>query len=184
MIFAKEKKTAKDYFLLPEGTLCQLIYGELIMSPAPSPKHQDIVKKLFLIFNNTIDKNKLGITYFSPVDVYFDEENILQPDIVIIFKENYNKIKEKFIQGAPDIVVEVLSTTNAYYDLKFKKNIYERFNVKEYWIVDPMESSVEIFTNQNQKFQLYQKSELPHSNLIQSSLLSDLKINLEMIFLD
>lgn len=102
MIYTKEKKTAKDYFLLPEGTLCQLIYGELIMSPAPTPKHQDIVKKLFLIFNEIIDKNKLGITYFSPIDVYFDDENILQPDLVIIFKENYNKIKDQFIQGAPD----------------------------------------------------------------------------------
>jgi Uma2 family endonuclease len=89
-------------------------------------------------------------------------------------------MKENKIEGAPDLVVEVLSPSTAYYDLKHKKSIYEKQGVKEYWIVDPMEKSVEIFENISGKFNSL--GEFSKSESIKSKLISGLEVGLESIF--
>lgn len=127
---------------LPEGTLCQVINNTLIMSPAPLDNHQKLLGKIFARIYMTVEQNDLGEVRVSPYDVHFDEENILQPDIVFVSKENSHKIKERGLFGAPDLVIEILSPSNKKYDTRDKKEIYERFGVKEYFIVDPSEKVV------------------------------------------
>ncbi len=175
-----KKYTYDDYAKLPEGSAYQLINGELIMSPAPNIYHQKIAANLFIFFNNYIEENKKGTILFSPVDVYFDENETYQPDIVFISKERNGIIKEKRIEGAPDIIIEVLSENNAYYDLKHKKNIYEKYGVKEYWIVDPMDKSIEVYNNEDAKFCLSDKKE--RKGEIKSKILSGLKIEALKVF--
>jgi Uma2 family endonuclease len=80
--------------------------------------------------------------YYSPFDVFFDEQNILQPDIVYISKEKSELLKDDGIHGAPDLIIEILSPSSGYYDTKIKKNLYEFHGVKEYWIVDPNDKEV------------------------------------------
>jgi Uma2 family endonuclease len=121
---------------LPEGTLCQVINNELIMSPAPSSKHQKVVRDIAFELYSFVKKHSLGEVLFAPVDVYLDEENVYQPDIVFISNQQIHILQEK-INGAPDLIIEILSPGSAKYDEKEKKAVYERSGVKEYWIVDP-----------------------------------------------
>ncbi len=130
---------------LPEGTLAQLIEDHLVMSPAPLDRHQKLLSKLHLLLGNFIEMHQLGEIRFSPYDVYFDEKNAFQPDIVFISKERTHLIEEDGLHGAPDLVIEVLSPSNFKYDQNEKKEVYERCGVKEYWIVDPTSRQVQGF---------------------------------------
>ncbi|MHB8232669.1 MAG: Uma2 family endonuclease [bacterium] len=147
------KYTAKDYFNLPEGSPYQLIEGELIMTPSPYTEHQAISRNLGVLIANHVKKNKLGYVYYAPIDVYLDNKNAYQPDIIFISNKNKDIIKKTGIDGSPDLVLEILSQSNAYYDKKIKKAVYERSGVLEYIIVDPETKSIDVFrrTDSNSK---------------------------------
>jgi len=130
---------------LPEGTLCQLINNNLVMSPAPTDPHQKILMDISAQLFFYVSKNQLGEVRVAPYDVYFNRKNVYQPDIVFVAKENINKIKEDGLHGAPDLVIEILSPPTAKYDLEDKKDVYERYGVKEYWAVDPVSKQVYFF---------------------------------------
>jgi len=125
------------YKMLPEGTLAELIDGILYMSPSPIDKHQRVITRLIgQIFHYT-DKFDLGEVFTAPFDVYLDEHaNAVQPDILFIAKVNLSII-QGHVHGVPDLIIEILSEGNPTHDTKRKKDLYERFGVKEYWIVDP-----------------------------------------------
>ena len=175
-----KKYTYEDYAKLPEGAPYQLIGGELIMTPAPTPYHQYISGNIYSILKEFVEKNNLGQLYYSPIDVYFEETETYQPDIIFISKERLDIIKETKIEGAPDLVIEILSPATAYYDLRKKFKIYEKHGVKEYWIVDPEEKSIEIYQNQEGKFKLIQMAK--EKDTVNSSLFKDFELNLEKIF--
>ena len=130
---------------LPEGTLCQLINNNLVMSPAPTDPYQKILMDISAQLFFYVSKNQLGEVRVAPYDVYFNRKNVYQPDIVFVAKENINKIKEDGLHGAPDLVIEILSPRTAKYDLEDKKDVYERYGVKEYWAVDPVSKQVYFF---------------------------------------
>ena len=151
---ALAKKTVEDYLKLSEGSPYQLIQGEFVMSPAPSVYHQQISKRIFQILYKNIEISQKGEVFYSPIDVYLDQENVFQPDLVVVLKDSKAKIEERGIIGAPDIVIEVLSPSSAYYDLVEKKEVYQKYGVKEYWIVDPKRKAVEIYKNHDDGFVL------------------------------
>lgn len=126
---------------LPEGTRIQLIENNLVMSPAPLDRHQLIISEIFPDFAIHIKKSKLGTCRVAPYDVYLDEENVFQPDIIFISVERMPLIRKDGLHGAPDLIVEILSPSTAKFDLQDKKDIYERSGVKEYWIIDPEDNS-------------------------------------------
>ncbi len=137
---------------LPEGTLCQVINNTLVMSPAPLDSHQKVLVKLSSKIYLFVEENDFGEVRVSPYDVHFDEDNIFQPDIVFVAKENTHLINERGLFGAPDMVIEILSPSNKGYDKKDKKQVYEKYGVKEYWIIEPYEKTVTGFTLINNKF--------------------------------
>ncbi len=139
---------------LPEGTRCEVLNNTLIMSPAPSDTHQKVLGKIFSKLLAYVEDNNLGEVRMAPYDVYFDKENIFQPDIVFISNENTHKIEERGFFGAPDLVIEVLSVSNAGYDKKEKKNLYEESRVREYWIIEPYEKAVTGYALINGEFVL------------------------------
>ena len=127
--------TVDDYLLLGElKTPCQLINGELIMSPAPSPSHQRVLRNLFKAFDRA---NTQGEIFFAPIDLHINSLNVFQPDLAYLKNENKKYISERGIEGPPDIIVEVISPSNIFTDRNTKKKIYLEFGVSEYWIVDP-----------------------------------------------
>jgi len=173
--------TYEDYANLPEGAPFQLIGGKLVMTPAPSPYHQMVLKKLgYLLYEFAEKRNNLGEVFFAPIDVYFDEKEVYQPDIVFITKERLDIVGEKKIESAPDLVIEIISEATAYYDLRHKKNIYEKYGVKEYWIVDPIEKSIEVYENSEKGFVLISRAVM--KGTVKSSILRGFEVSLEEIF--
>jgi len=173
--------TYQDYLELPsDGKIYEIIGGKLFMTPAPTPKHQKISRNIEILMWDYVRKNKLGEVYYAPIDVTFDELNTVQPDLLYISRERSHIIKEKGIFGAPDLIVEILSPHSINTDVKRKKQIYERFAVKEYWIVDTDEKKVEIYIMQGGKYEL--KGIYLGQDIIESWQIEDLKISLEEIF--
>ncbi len=172
-------KTDQDFAELPEGTLAELLEGEIFMVPAPIPEHQRISGKLYAFLLQYVERKNLGEIFFSPIDVFLDEHNVVQPDLVYISEEKRSIIGEKRIEGAPDWIAEILSEGNAYHDLKTKKKLYERHGVAEYWIVDPMERSVEVYRNGESGFKLITAST---SGKIESSVLDGFSVEIDRIF--
>ena len=151
----KEKRyNVSDYLKLGEGDPHQLINGKLIALGEPSPTygHQDVLGYIFNQIWNSLKEKPAGKVICAPLDVYFDENTVLQPDIIYISNENSHIIKENGIHGAPDLIIELLSPSTAYYDTKDKKKVYERSGVKEYWIIDPVDEEVTGYENSNGKF--------------------------------
>ena len=172
--------TYEDYSKLPEGAPYQLIGGKLVMTPAPIPYHQEVSAKLEFKIYEYIQKNKLGKMYHSPIDVYFEETEVYQPDIIFISKKRLDIVKENKIEGAPDLVIEILSPTTAYYDLKHKKFIYGKHGVKEYWVVDIIDKTVDIYENRGNEFILIES--VKGDGKIKSKVISGFELELSEIF--
>jgi Uma2 family endonuclease len=179
---AQQKRTFtyQDYLMIPDDQRYELIEGELIMTPSPAPYHQWLLKNIAFDLEKFIREKKTGKIFYAPCDVYLDNENVLQPDILYISKKRINIIGKKNIQGAPDLVIEILSESTAYRDMVKKKKLYARFGVKEYWLVDPGEKTVEIYLLENNSFILAKR--FGEKDILESPLFSGLKIKLLRIF--
>lgn len=175
----KEQYTYKDYEKLPEGAPYQLIGGDLVKSPSPTVLHQEIIAVLFRKFLPLQDKGK-GKVLFAPLDVYLSETETYQPDLLFIKSDNLSIIGKKKIEGAPDLIMEVLSPSTGYYDLRHKKDVYGAKGVREYWIVDPMERSVEIHVNTEGK--LEREMMVHEKGKVRSLLFPEVSITLVEIF--
>ena len=138
---------------LPEGTRVQLIENNLIMSPAPLFVHQEVLMEIIFHLQSFIRQNELGKIVVAPIDVYLDKKDAFQPDIIFISKERLNIIRKNGIYGAPDMIIEILSPSTAKYDLKEKKDVYERYGVKEYWTVEPESKQTEGYFLNNNTFE-------------------------------
>ena len=163
-------RTALDVFrMLPEGTLCEVIDNILYMSPAPKYTHQRLVLLFSRKIGNYLESTGTAELIISPFDVYFEDHlSAVQPDLLVVTNENRHILKEDgCIHGAPDIIIEVLSSDKNR-DLIKKKNLYEKVGVTEYFVVNP--DSREI-TSWLMKGNVY---ELQHKNigLFKSAVLS------------
>lgn len=127
------------YQNLPEGTLAELIDNVIYMSPSPVKNHQKVLQTIFRRLSENIEDCRKGEVIIAPFDVYLDvTSNAVQPDITVVLEENTGHSRpEGYFHGVPDIIVEILSPNNRDYDFIKKRELYERFGVREYWIVDP-----------------------------------------------
>ena len=137
---------------LPEGTLCQLVNNSLVMSPAPVNAHQVVLNEINFEIQFLLKKNKIGEVRIAPYDVHFSKRNIFQPDIIFIANENLHKVESKGLVGVPDLVVEILSPGTAHVDMGEKRDVYEQYGVKEYFIVDPATKTVTPLILQGREF--------------------------------
>lgn len=135
--------TVADYLTWPDDERWELIDGvAYAMAPAPNTRHQDITLNFAAFFKEKL-KGKTYRPFVAPVDVVLSEGDVVQPDVFVVCDPV--KITEKNIQGAPDLVVEVLSPATAARDLREKKALYQRAGVLEYVVVDPLELYVQRF---------------------------------------
>ncbi len=149
------KLTYEDFMKIPyDGKQYELYKGDLFMVPAPSIRHQDIVVKLDRNLGVFVEKNNLGKLFVAPCDVVFSDNEIVKPDIIYISNKNLSIIKELNIQGVPDFLIEIISPTTSYNDKKIKKQIYEKYGVEEYWIIDPVNETLEVFVLEKGKYKL------------------------------
>lgn len=180
MLRTKVKFTYQDYEQLPQDKRYELMEGEFYMVPSPAWSHQIVLKKLFRILDDYITSCKLGEICFAPLDVVLSGEDVVQPDILFISKERSHIITEKNIQGAPDLIIEILSPATAERDKGLKRKLYAKYGVKEYWIADPENKRVEVMTLGERGFETMQVYQAGGS--LSSTLLKELSLNLEEIF--
>jgi Uma2 family endonuclease len=181
MLLTETKRaTIEDYQKLPEGAPYQLIGGELIMSPSPTRIHQDILGNLFSSLRAFIKSKDLGKIFIAPLDVELTEYDVYQPDIIFIRKERLHLLGGLRIDIVPDLVIEILSPSNAYYDLTHKKAVYCEQGVEEYWVVDPIEETIEIMTKDGAYFRTEAIVRKPV--LLVSPMFSGFSMKLEDVF--
>ena len=182
-IYKTRKKvyTYQDYIEMPyDGKRYEIINGELIMPPAPNTIHARVSKRIYKKLLKYSQDESIGEIFYSPIDVILEDTNVVQPDLLFIFKERSHIIKEENIKGAPDFIIEILSPLTAYYDLIEKKEMYARFGVKEYWIVDPKKQRIEIHLNKENIFELRQR--LDKEGEAKSDVLKGFQVDVKEIF--
>ena len=138
-----QKYSYADYITWPDGERWEVIGGEAWnMTPAPTTGHQRLVRKLLSRFSAELEGSPCE-PFAAPTDVVFDDENIVQPDLLIVCDRE--KITPAHIRGAPDLIAEVISPATRIKDKREKRKLYERFGVKEYLIFYPEDETVERF---------------------------------------
>jgi Uma2 family endonuclease len=138
--------TVENYKILPEtGPRYQLIEGDLYMAPAPNRYHQDISRNLEYILLDYLENHPIGKLYDAPFDVYLDEHNVFQPDIVVVMNARLTILTDAGAEGTPDFVVEILSPKTARLDRDNKRRVYAATGVQELWIIAPETQTIEVF---------------------------------------
>ena len=162
-----------------EGDRHEIINGELVVTPSPVPNHQDVSANIFFALQQIARSQKLGKVYSAPIDIRLTPDNVLIPDIVFIARDRLHVVGPKAVDAPPDLVVEILSPGTRQRDLTTKREIYARFGVREYWIVDPDARTVTILALAGNTYQPVQGGE---GGAIQSRVLPELRLTLEAVF--
>ncbi|WP_439555854.1 Uma2 family endonuclease [Dyadobacter sp.] len=137
--------------------LTQIINGEVVLSRSPKVFESKIATELLWILMEHVQKNDLGKVFKIPLDTILEEEfNVLQPDLLFVSNEQAHIMRD-WIHGAPDMVVELVSPDTRNLDTIIKKEIYERYGVKEYWLIFPEEELIEVHTLHLGQYQLHGK---------------------------
>lgn len=140
----KEILTIDNFWDFPDdGDIHEIINGEHLVSKSPRIIHQKVSGNIeFIIRSNLQD----DLMLHSPVGLFLGDANGVMPDIVVIGRDNLGIVKEKGIYGTPDWIIEIMSPGNRRHDLVTKKDLYEKYQVKEYWCVDTEIDQIHIFT--------------------------------------
>jgi Uma2 family endonuclease len=178
----ERKITVKEFFEmeLEEGYYYELLNGHIVRKQAPSPAHQKAVVKISKIIDTYTEERQLGDCYVSPIDVFFDDYNNTQPDILFIKKDRLFIVTQHGIEGHPDLIVEVLSPSTFRNDKTTKMELYCAFGVSEYWIVDPKNQAVEVYSLENNKYVM--SSFAIESGVITSKVIEGFKIDIVSVF--
>ncbi len=186
---AKKKISFEDYLLMPEiNHPYEIIDGEFMPSPAPLPVHQRIALKIVMALNPHVEAEDLGIVLFAPVDIILQRHPLRtrQPDVLFIHKDKlsgtgFDVIEElQMLEIAPDLVIEVLSSSDTEKVLSGKLSDYQQIGIKECWVVSRESRSVEVLQLMQKQFQ-----RLGHVGLgetIRSKVLPDFRLTVNAIF--
>jgi Uma2 family endonuclease len=135
--------TYDEFARLPrgDGNRYEVIAGELVVS-SPDMPHQELIGRLHVLLRPFVDANGLGRVVLSPADVLFGPGDYFVPDMVFVRGDRLGIISRRGIEGAPDLVIEVLSGSTAYRDRGIKRERYAHYGVAEYWVLDPDRSRI------------------------------------------
>lgn len=147
--------TYEEYYRLDDDKRYEIIDGNLLMAPSPDMWHQSWLNDLNLFLSLFVKQRKLGRIFIAPFDVVLNPENTVQPDLIFVSNTNASIIQHRAIFGTPDLLVEMVSPSSVRRERYDKKDLYEQFGVKEYWIGDPANKSLEILTLKNGRYELH-----------------------------
>ena len=171
--------TYEEYYKLEDDQRYEIMDGQLLMVPAPDTWHQDWLNTLNIFLTHYVRTKKLGRLFIAPVDVVLDDENTVQPDLVFVAAKNLGIIQRRAIFGTPDLLVEFISPSSERRDRYEKMQLYARFGVKEYWIGDAANHSLEILTLTKGQYELRCSS--AETGKLSSLVLTGLKFHLSEI---
>jgi len=174
--------TYDDFLRLPDdGVRYEVIQGVLYMTNAPDPEHQYAVVKITTTLDVFVSAHQAGVVYAAPIEVHLPGiAQPVQPDICFIRQERRSIVGRKFIEGVPDLMVEVLSPSTARTDRRVKFDAYERAGAREYWIANPKTRTVEVYTLTPEGYDLH--GEFGPGEYVTSPVLPDLKFLAESVF--
>ncbi len=153
--FPRQGEWTFDHWLQfpDDGWKYEILDGVLHMSPPPSIKHQDVSLELAFLLRGYVRTHRLGKVLEAPCGVRLPNQSVpVEPDILFVRRERRAIIQQNYVEGPPDLVVEVLSPSNSDYDLETKKLQYEQAGVGEYWIVNPWDESVLVLQLQDGRY--------------------------------
>lgn len=177
------KFTYEDYLLFPDdGRRHELIDGEHYVTPSPVTKHQRISRNLLGALYVFTHQQNCGHLFAAPMDVVLSDLDVVQPDLLFISNARASIITEKNIQGAPDLVVEIVSESSRKTDEMIKRKLYERYRVPEYWIVDPELESVKIYRLSDNGFSRIAELSVEANDTLTSPLFPDWQLPLSQMF--
>jgi Uma2 family endonuclease len=176
----KIKFTYQDYKNAPEDKRYELLDGDLIVVPSPKEPHQWASIQLGSRLFRFVQESGLGRVYIAPFDVVLSDTDVVQPDILFVSNERMGIVTEDNIQGAPDLVIEILSPSTAERDRTFKRSLYARHGVREYWLVDPDARSVEVLVLGEGHFEIV--ATYGQDEELTSPMLEGLRLNLNEVF--
>ena len=142
---SRPPKTIDDYLALPEEVRAELIGGEIYVTPQPTPNHSWIVLRLGTRLEAWIEAHGWGRAFVAPVGVHLDSGDVVEPDLVLVSKAREHLVQEKWIEGAPDLLIEVVSPSHPERDRIVKFDLYARNGVPEYWLVSLVPGTIEVF---------------------------------------
>jgi Uma2 family endonuclease len=138
--------TYRDYEALPaDGRRYELHDGELSVTPAPGTRHQRVSSALFSLLKAHVDTRRLGEVLYAPVDVILADTTIVQPDLVYLDPTRAHLVSDRGIEGPPTLAIEILSPSTTRIDRRIKTDLYRRYGVPYYWIVDADARTVEAY---------------------------------------
>jgi len=123
----------------------ELIEGEIIVTPSPSPMHQLVVHRLAGLLDRAIVESGLGLVLESPLDVFLAAGNVLQPDLIVLLPDRIHLFGPARVESAPSLAIEIISPSTSTYDRVAKRDLYARYGVPEYWLVDPDAETITVF---------------------------------------
>lgn len=136
--------TYADFAAFPDdGVRRELIEGEIIVSPSPKTRHQNVLGRLFVAFVNHLAARSGGQAFVAPYDVVLADHTVVEPDLVFVADADLGIITEANIQGSPTFVAEVVSDPRT--DRVRKRDLYARHGISEYWVVDPDADRIEVY---------------------------------------
>ena len=174
-----DRWTYSRYRTLEDEHRYEVVDGELTMVPAPDVTHQKISKYLGVLLFDRVERTGRGEIFYAPTDVVLSQDTVCQPDLLMVLSSNQEIVKEKAIMGAPDLVVEIVSPASVYTDTQRKISLYEKYGIKEYWLVYPQEKVIDIYTFKEGRYRISSHAE--HKEKIHSTLLNE-DFPLEQIF--
>ena len=144
---AQLRYTYERYRRLPEDrNRYEVMDGELFVSPAPTRRHQQLSKRLYYhLYRHVEVEARGGEVYYAPFDVILADDTVVQPDLIYVAPEHAARFSARGLDGAPDLVVEILSPSTRSRDLGLKREVYARFGVQELWLVDPEDASLAVW---------------------------------------
>jgi Uma2 family endonuclease len=179
-----EKKITIPEFLdmdFEEGYIYELINGEIMRRTSPNRDHQEASANVHFALMAFVKAHNLGKVYAAPMDVYLTEFDLVVPDLIFVSKNNEAIHRnELYIEGVPDLIVEILSKGTQNVDRGKKNTQYKKFGVKEYWIVNPRSKSIEVYEWMNGDYELFSDAE--ETGEIESKVLAGFKLDVSEIF--
>ncbi|MBI4778404.1 Uma2 family endonuclease [Candidatus Desantisbacteria bacterium] len=151
------KFTYDDYLVWDIGSdkRYELIGGEFFMTPAPNMWHQSISIDIVFRIKQLLEQTVSGKVFCAPCDVVLSNEDVVQPDIIFVSKENQEIITQDNIKGSPDLLIEIISKNSAQRDRIIKRKLYEKYGVHEYWLVDMDRKEIEVLTLTGGAYETY-----------------------------
>ena len=182
---ASPKLTYEDYLRIPDdGKRHEIVDGVHFVTAAPFIRHQRLVVRLTSLLDVFVREHRLGELLIAPTDVILSTHDIVQPDLLFISNERNSILTEKNIQGAPDLVIEILSPGTRRRDERIKRDRYAHFGVREYWIVDPELETIKVLELGATGYAPPREVALERSERLSSSIFPGLELPLDQIFTD